>query len=69
MSGKEKQFTVRMDEETYDWLIKKAADISDVAGKDVTRSDLLRVSALLAVPLIEDMPDLLNRQLKDKRKH
>lgn len=56
---KEAQFTVRMDNETSDWLTRKAG------GMDTTRSDIIRAAVLLAVPQFEQIPGLLNICLED----
>ena len=59
MSQKEAQFTARMDEATYDWLLRKAGEL------DVSRSALVRAALLLAVPQIERIPKLLDVRLED----
>lgn len=58
---KERQFTVRMDDATYDYLIRKSGLL------DVTRSELIRTALLVAVPQIESIPSLLKVQLDDIR--
>lgn len=56
---KEAQFTVRMDEDTYAWLIRKAGEL------DTSRSAIVRAAVLLAVPQFEQIPDLLNMKLEN----
>lgn len=56
---KEKQFTVRLDEATYNYLVKKAGAL------DVSRSDVVRAAVLLSLPQIEKIPSLLKVELQD----
>lgn len=56
---KESQFTVRMDEDTYAWLVRKAGEL------DTSRSAIVRAAVLLAVPQFEQIPDLLNMKLEN----
>ena len=51
-SQKEAQFTARMDKATYKWLEDKSEEIG------VCRSVLVRVSLLLAMSQIENIPKL-----------
>jgi len=59
---KEKQFTVRMDEETYNWLVRESGEM------DVDRSKIIRAACMLAIHQIKAIPSLINIQLKDIQK-
>ena len=56
---KESQFTVRMDEDTYNWLVRKAGEL------DTNRSAIIRAAVIVAMPQLEQIPDLLNIRLED----
>ena len=56
---KESQFTVRMDDDTYNWLLRKAGEL------DTSRSEIVRVAVIVAMPLFEQIPGLLNIRLED----
>lgn len=58
-SQKESQFTVRLDDETYSWFLRKAGKL------DTSRSSIVRAAIIGFMPLLETFPDLLNIQLKD----
>ena len=58
---KERQFTVRMDEETYEFLTKEAGNL------DVRRSELLRAGFLLSIGQIRTIPSLIKIELEDIR--
>lgn len=56
---KESQFTVRMDEDTYNWLVRKAGEL------DTNQSAIIRAAVIVAMPQLEQIPDLLNIRLED----
>ena len=56
---KEAQFTVRLDDETYEWFLHEAAEA------EMTRADFVRVSMLVAAAQIKNIPALRDIQLKD----
>ena len=56
---KESQCTVRMDEDTYNWLVRKAGEL------DTNQSAIIRAAVIVAMPQLEQIPDLLNIRLED----
>lgn len=56
---KEAQFTVRMEDDVSEWLVRKAGKM------DTNRSTIIRAAVIVAMPQLEQIPDLLNIQLKD----